>query len=142
MKKEMKTLTKLEKPTMSPYGKREVKLLAESPIENWHSVAVPATIRRPWQVFEQDLADRIGEDYGSGGSGKADVRAQWSSVQTVGAEVVFAALTEREQRAYVHTLMRRCKSFPLTFAGSARCSNVQAASLLLQAGTSLTTMPK
>ena len=122
IKKEMKTLTKLEKPTMSPYGKPEVKLLAESPVENWHSVAVPATIRRPWQIFEQYLADRIDEDYDSDGSGKADVRAQWSSVQTVGAEIALAVLTEREQRVYVDLSLQEVSAYVCWQRAVFKCS--------------------
>ena len=111
MKKEMKTMAKPEKPALIAFAKREVKPLVEGPVENWHSVAVPATIRRPWQVFEEDLDDRIGEDYGKGGSGKADVRAQWSSVQSVGAEIAFAALTERKQRPYVDTSLEKLSAY-------------------------------
>ena len=69
-------------------------------VTDWQSPAIPPTIRRPWQVFEEDLEDRLADAPGHGSEVMGGVRERLASVHAKGAKDGFKRIPEHEQRTY------------------------------------------
>ena len=64
----------------------------------WESCQIPSSIRKPWDIFEEDLEDTLNDL--SDATEEAVLRARLDTVQAAGALVAFAQLPKEDQHAF------------------------------------------
>jgi hypothetical protein len=77
----------------------------------WQSSQIPATIRRPWRVYEEDLEDTLEDTYTEDPEALAAVRDGLSAVQARGAVAAFRGLTQDLQRTYAEVSLLELSAF-------------------------------
>lgn len=77
-------------------------------VTDWQSLAVPRTIRRPWQVFHDDIQER---NFNSQWRPAQALREKLNSVQTMGAMATFAALDLQEQHRYTEVSIKELSAY-------------------------------
>ncbi|CAE8714892.1 unnamed protein product [Polarella glacialis] len=78
---------------------------------DWQIPEVPASIRLPWRVFEDDLEDKFEDASSQGAEVEASVREQISAVQVKGAQETFMELPENVQRAYGEVSLQELSAY-------------------------------
>ncbi len=77
----------------------------------WDSVPIPPTIRRPWNVFEVDLEDKVDDGSKLGIEVDGETRECMALVKARGALAAFAALPAVQQRTYADVSSMELSAF-------------------------------
>eukprot|EP00931_Biecheleriopsis_adriatica_P000193 TRINITY_DN10019_c0_g1_i1.p1 TRINITY_DN10019_c0_g1~~TRINITY_DN10019_c0_g1_i1.p1 ORF type:complete len:619 (-),score=153.20 TRINITY_DN10019_c0_g1_i1:74-1930(-) len=78
---------------------------AHSAVTDWQSPAIPATIRRPWQVYSESLEDQFQD------GSEAAATAKVAALQAKGALACFQELPEEEQHQFVNISIMELSAF-------------------------------
>ena len=78
---------------------------------DWHSCLIPASIRRPWDVFAEDLEDKVEDVIGRSGIVDAVTSARLSAVKECGAQEVFFDLPVCDQHNFSDVSLMELSAF-------------------------------
>ena len=83
---------------------------------NWQSSEIPTSIRRPWQIFEEDLQYKISDLEASGEDledkiAEEDLRDRLAHVRGVGSLTAFLQLPGAQQRAYAEVSLAELSAY-------------------------------
>ena len=80
---------------------------------DWFCTTIPATIRRPWELFVESLEDRLADAVDSQGCGANDssTRASIADAMARGARVAFLELPVVEQRSFEDVSLMELAAF-------------------------------
>ena len=102
-------------------GKKVIESLQQHKAVDWMSELVPLTIRRPWQVFEEDLREKLEDAECHGKRLNRATRMNLTTVQGRGARVAFGSLAEKLQRFYVEVSIKELAAY-VSWQGRVGCS--------------------
>ena len=84
------------------------------------SSSIPSFIRRPWQVFEEDLEEKLEEAGNDGQPEDTELQAQFSVVQKIGAKVAYRQLDAASQIDFLHVFLMEA----VVFGGFQACNGL------------------
>ena len=79
----------------------------------WVSLAIPSSIRRPWDVLQEDLGDKIEDARVHGKAAPADVADQQAAILTKGARDVFCELPRQERLALTEVSLTELAAYTM-----------------------------
>ena len=83
----------------------------EAVAKDWQSKLVPATIRRPWRVFAEDLEDRVADALREGAEIGGALQKRLAAVEAKGVLAAFKALPTSEQRTYAEVSLLELSAY-------------------------------
>ena len=79
----------------------------------WGSLAIPGSIRRPWDILQESIGDKIEDARDNGMAAPADVADQQAAILTKGARDVFCELPRQERLALTEVSLTELAAYTM-----------------------------